>query len=205
MKGIYLPKKKSKELVVFIPGWSGKVKDYTKFLLKPISTEYNVLGLNLPKLGNTSLERCILEISEKLNDNFDKVFYLTHSMGTQVAVAMENKMKNKMDALYAINGFPGFLGCYGLDIELPLAPFKKLKKYNINCPARFAIAEDDEVIRTKNNKLKLIDFFSNNGELKFFENKYHCFNDAKYDYEPFNKDRSDILIKDILEFYKRIK
>jgi len=222
---LIMPESKSDISLIFETGLNGHHQDYIDYFGKLLGNDFNVYINEMRNRGLWMVDQSpddLAQVDEIIRDitETDKVFYVGHSMGMDIAVETRIRHKNEIKGLYGICAYPsiGFTrsrtsenrkGSWEEKIidSLPLISFLSypLKNSMINDPVRFAIAENDEVLNIhgmRNNARRFVEFYSQypKSTSKIFKGKNHCFNNTKYMFSPFNRDEPEKLVDDIIKF-----
>lgn len=221
------PDTRSNILILLQAGFLGKPEDYIPHFAEQIGKEVNVYVSPLRNRGlfvKNALDDHLQTYEQVRNrTEADIVIPAGHSMGMNVSVASVEKNDLQVAGIYGLAAYPSLGDTRTRDGDpdkkslqhklvdlfgsiVPLSPLQyPLREANIDETVRFAIAENDEVLGIRNrpevaerNKRILNEQFDSTS--RTFGKKNHCFNYGYLDLAPFNKDDSQPLIDDVLDF-----
>ncbi|MBI5393485.1 hypothetical protein HZA96_06470 [Candidatus Woesearchaeota archaeon] len=236
---LYHPTNPKDILLIFFCGVTGDHKDYLKHFIEPLAEQYPIGIAELRKRGLCDAKQSPDDMhfihSELVSRVQAKtVMYLGHSMGANLAVASQNKYSANIAGFYAIAPYPSIGDIFTKSVDPnKKSPLQKtvewiydyhlipqkykgvfaypLRKSSLTVPIRFAIAEQDEVVRTEHPAVRdrFIHYFKHNpcypnGKPLIFEGKNHCFNGTRKKFKPFNEDSPHNLLDNIIDFIEQL-
>jgi len=235
---LFIPKKKSDVIIHFTGGCLIDYKNYERYFGRYLG-EFFYVYMTGPRNGGLASGKKLKEdhyqISHKLTEILGKdkkLFYIGHSMGCNISLASKNINGSNVKGYYAICPYPSFgetrvesNNILDTSIEQKLldliylwdfGPFSlPIKEERIGNPSRVALADNDEIIRTSNQKIaeRFMNYFSKqNSQTKIFKDRNHNFNKYLFGFDknkigllPFNKYEPEELVYDIVEFIYKNK
>lgn len=225
MKKIFKKNNHSRDLVIFIAGWNGKLDDYLGYFLNPLSKKVNVYATELYMLGNVKTEKVVDHFIDEYNklplNNFENIYLIGHSMGSVVIINALKHLNREPNKLYFIANYPDYSECFISDnfveksknfisnkaIRRNFGPVgMPVKHMHIKIPCKFVIGDKDEVLNSFSPKVmkRLIHYYKSHKDssYKIFKKFTHCFNCKRFKFSPFNHDSPYQLLHDIRIFLK---
>ena len=220
----------SKKLLLCVTGFIGDFRDYLPYFAEKLGEDFNIYLTELRRKGWANIDNCsrdLTEIDKRIREllGIDEVTYIGHSAGMN-AIAQSRKFNFlKIKGFYGICAYPslGDTRTRNIDLEkrglkqrtvdllgkLNFGPFgSELKECQFEEPVRFAIAGNDELLRTYDPKIleRFRKYFRRNPKESeiVFDEMNHCFNYTPWNLKPFNRDKPVLLIEDIKNFVDSI-
>lgn len=226
MNKIFRKNNHSKDLIIFVSGWQGSLKDYLPYFLNPLSKKVNIYATELYHLGNANTHKVVDEFIDEYNNlplkNFERVILMGHSMGSVTIINSLKHLKRKPDKLYFIANYPDFSDTFITDnfieqsknyisqkaIRRSFGPVgMPVKHIHIDIPCRFVIGDNDEVLNSFSKKVikRIIHYYKSHKHSTHhvFKGITHCFNMKKFKFKPFNQDNPYQLLHDIRKFLEK--
>ena len=219
------PESRSDITLILEAGLNCHHQNYISHFGRLLANDFNVYISEIRNKGFWKVNQSpddFSQVDEKIRDitETDKIFYLGHCMGMNIAVEAKNKHNKDIMGMYGICTYPsiGFTRTKSEDLNnkslqerlidyIPRISFLgyPLKESQIEEPVRFAIAEKDELLNINGSKdmiqrFKTFFYQYPKATCKVFDGRYHCFNNKRGERIPFNVLKPDMLVDDITRF-----
>lgn len=232
--GLVESRRPTNNLILMVSGLGGRWFDNIEYIGNQLNDNAHFYSMELRNLGWGPLSvyaRDVAQVDAQLRKKLDvdNVLMIGMSAGMNVAVASKNRYGLPYNGLYGLSAFPDFAesrtveeggtptllqrAIRGIGSAFDFSAFVPITGQKINEPVRFAIADQDECIQTRQYGKpmieKLVRAFSRfpNSSYQVFPGKNHCFNDAEKYFRgtgPINRDNHMPLVEDIREYADRI-